>query len=74
MASFALNDRGETTVGATAEAMAAALGEDDNVDVVGLNCGTGPAGAYDALQKVLRSTGKPVVVIPYQLKDSTASI
>jgi len=64
VASFAVNDRCETAVGATADAMATALDEDNDVDVVGLNCGTGPAGAYDALQKVLSATGKPVVVIP----------
>jgi len=64
VASFAVNDRGETAVGASAGSMAAALNADDNVDVVSLNCGTGPAGAYDALQKVLPVTGKPVVVMP----------
>ncbi len=37
---------------------------DANVDVVGINCGTGPSGAFDALQAILPHTGKPVVVMP----------
>jgi homocysteine S-methyltransferase len=31
---------------------------------IGLNCGTGPAGIYEALLKVLPVTGKPVIVMP----------
>jgi len=44
--------------------MASALSGDDNVDIVGINCGTGPSGAFDALQAILPHTGKPVVVMP----------
>ena len=64
LASFVLNDRGETALGMRAETMASALSGDDNVDIVGINCGTGPSGAFDALQAVLPHTGKPVVVMP----------
>ncbi|MFW6145816.1 MAG: bifunctional homocysteine S-methyltransferase/methylenetetrahydrofolate reductase [Planctomycetota bacterium] len=63
-ASFAVNEHGETTAGAPADAMAEGLDRDPNVDIIGLNCGTGPAGAYDALQAVLRVTDKPVHVAP----------
>jgi len=64
LASFALTQRGETALGTRAEAMMSALDEDPNVDIVGLNCGTGPSGTFDALQAVLPLTGKPVVVMP----------
>ncbi len=64
LASFALNDRGETAVGMKAGAIAQALDADDNVDAVGINCGTGPAGVFDALQSVLPLVTKPVVVMP----------
>ncbi len=64
VASFAVNAHGETIVGAPAEAMARALDADKNVDVVGLNCGIGPAGWFDVLPAVLAATRKPVIVSP----------
>ena len=64
LASFVLNDREETAVGVKASAIAQALDADENVDAVGINCGTGPAGVFDALQSVLPLVGKPVVVMP----------
>ncbi len=64
LACFAVNERGESSVGASADALAAALDANDDVDAVGLNCGNGPAGAFEALQHVLPHTGKPVVVMP----------
>ncbi|MGA7104415.1 MAG: bifunctional homocysteine S-methyltransferase/methylenetetrahydrofolate reductase [Candidatus Deferrimicrobiaceae bacterium] len=64
LASFALNDREETAVGVKASAIARALDADENVDAIGINCGTGPAGVFDALQSVLPLVGKPVVVMP----------
>lgn len=64
LASFAVDEEGETTAGTLAEKMAAVLEADPHVDVVGLNCGTGPAGIYEALLKVLPVTNKPVVVMP----------
>jgi methionine synthase I (cobalamin-dependent)/5,10-methylenetetrahydrofolate reductase len=64
LASFALNDRGETALGTKAEAMTAALDADPHVDIVGINCGVGPSGTFDALHAVLPHTGKPVVVMP----------
>ena len=64
LASFAINQRGETALGTHAETMASALDENPNVDVIGINCGTGPSGIFDALPSVLQFTGKPVVVMP----------
>jgi methionine synthase / methylenetetrahydrofolate reductase(NADPH) len=64
LASFVLNERGETALGTRAEAMASALNADGNVDIVGINCGTGPSGVFDALLVVLPHTVKPVVVMP----------
>jgi len=64
LASFMLNIRGETALGTRAEAIAAALSEEESVDAVGINCGTGPAGVFDALPSVLSATTKPVVVMP----------
>ncbi len=64
LASFVLTDRGETATGVAASAMAQALDGDDNVDVIGINCGTGPAGVFDALQTVLPLVSKPMVVMP----------
>jgi len=64
LASFVLNDRGETALGTRAEAIAEALSAEESVDAVGINCGTGPAGVFDALPAVLSATTKPVVVMP----------
>ncbi|OGP77115.1 MAG: bifunctional homocysteine S-methyltransferase/methylenetetrahydrofolate reductase [Deltaproteobacteria bacterium RBG_16_64_85] len=64
LASFVLNERGETAVGTRAETMARTLSADENVDLVGINCGVGPAGVFDALQAVLPVATKPVVVMP----------
>lgn len=40
------------------------LDADRNVDWIGLNCGMGPAEILHPLQRVLRRTSKPVVVMP----------
>ncbi|MBI5574834.1 MAG: bifunctional homocysteine S-methyltransferase/methylenetetrahydrofolate reductase [Deltaproteobacteria bacterium] len=64
LASFVLNERGETAVGTSAETMTQVLSSDENVDLIGINCGVGPAGVFDALQAVLPRTKKPFVVMP----------
>ncbi|OPY15353.1 MAG: Bifunctional homocysteine S-methyltransferase/5,10-methylenetetrahydrofolate reductase [Syntrophus sp. PtaB.Bin001] len=64
LASFAVDDEGETASGTPAESIAAVLDADPNVDAIGLNCGTGPSGIYEALLKILPVTDKPVVVMP----------
>ena len=64
LASFAVNQRGETSLGAHVETMTSALDEDQNVDIIGINCGAGPSGIFDALPSALQFTCKPVVVMP----------
>ena len=64
MASFSTGRYGETALGGNAEAMVSALEANDNVDVVGINCGVGPALAYEAAEKLLPRTSKPFVVMP----------
>lgn len=64
IASFTVNEEGETALGITVEQMAAYLEERPEVNGMGLNCGTGPAAAFDALERVLKVTGKPVLVMP----------
>ena len=64
LASFAVSQEGITAVGTPAEAMVEALQNEPAVDVVGLNCAIGPAGAFDALQTILPLTSKPVIVMP----------
>lgn len=64
IASFTVDQEGVTAVGTPAETMVDGLQADENVDVIGINCGTGPAGTFDTLQEVLPLTTKPVVVMP----------
>ena len=64
IASFAVSEEGRTATGAGAEHVAALLDADANVDVIGLNCGAGPAGLMEPLRTVLSRTSKPVVVMP----------
>ncbi len=45
-------------------AWAAMLDADGNVDLIGLNCGMGPSEIFYPLQRVLKNTAKPVVVMP----------
>jgi homocysteine S-methyltransferase len=63
-ASFNVSPRGETIVGREIEAMVDALEKSDNVDGIGINCGVGPALAYDMVQRALPLTTKPFVVMP----------
>ena len=64
IASFTVNQEGVTAMGTQAETMVDGLQESPDVDVIGVNCGTGPAGAFDALQQVLPRAAKPVVTMP----------
>lgn len=40
------------------------LNDDPNVDIVGLNCGRGPADLFESVRRVTGATAKPVVVMP----------
>ncbi len=64
IASFTVSQEGVTAVGTSAAAMVEGLEDARDVDVIGVNCGTGPAGAFDALQTILPLTTKPVIVMP----------
>lgn len=64
IASFTVNHEGVTSTGTAAETVAERLQENPGVHAVGINCGTGPAGAFAALERVIRHTSKPVVVMP----------
>jgi len=64
IASFAVDEDGKTASGTSAEVMADTLSGDGNVDVVGLNCGTGPANYYDVLRRILAHSAKPVLAMP----------
>ncbi|MBN1867774.1 bifunctional homocysteine S-methyltransferase/methylenetetrahydrofolate reductase [Candidatus Sumerlaeota bacterium] len=63
-ASFTVGLHGETVLGNRIEDMVAALDADENVDAIGINCGIGPAPAYDALERALPLTRKPFIVMP----------
>jgi len=63
-ASFTVNDAGETALGAQAESVVAALNDAASVDAIGLNCGAGPAGVYEVLERVLPLTQKPFLAMP----------
>ncbi|MFN2351752.1 MAG: bifunctional homocysteine S-methyltransferase/methylenetetrahydrofolate reductase [Kiritimatiellia bacterium] len=45
-------------------AWARALDDDENVDLIGANCGLGPSGILYPLQRILRNVSKPVIVMP----------
>jgi len=73
IASFAVDDDGRTAAGTSAEVMADQLDADENVDAIGLNCGTGPAGLYEPLRSVLARTSKPVIAMPNAGSPKTVS-
>ncbi len=64
LASFSTGQYGETALGGSAESMVSDLEANENVDAVGINCGVGPALAYDAVERLLPRTSKPFVVMP----------
>ncbi|NCO42926.1 MAG: bifunctional homocysteine S-methyltransferase/methylenetetrahydrofolate reductase [Armatimonadetes bacterium CG_4_10_14_3_um_filter_66_18] len=63
IASFTVNQFGQTAMGTEADVIVAELERDDRVDAIGTNCGTGPAGAFDTLERILPLTSKPVIVM-----------
>jgi homocysteine S-methyltransferase len=63
-ASFTVNQLLETAVGTPLEQMVAALAAHPAVAGIGMNCGVGPAHAYDAAARALALTRKPVIVMP----------
>jgi methionine synthase I (cobalamin-dependent)/5,10-methylenetetrahydrofolate reductase len=63
-ASFTLGERGETAVGTPLETMVAALADAAQVHGIGINCGVGPAHAYEFAERALALTSKPLLVMP----------
>ncbi|MBF0433653.1 MAG: bifunctional homocysteine S-methyltransferase/methylenetetrahydrofolate reductase [Fibrobacteria bacterium] len=63
-ASFSVNEEGVAHDGKHIKDYSRALELHAHVDIVGINCGMGPAGAYDALKTVIPICSKPVVVMP----------
>jgi len=63
-ASFTVNEKGETAHGTALEQIVDRLDQDPNVNAVGINCGVGPALAFDILEKALPITKKPFFVMP----------
>jgi methionine synthase I (cobalamin-dependent)/5,10-methylenetetrahydrofolate reductase len=65
LASFVPEECPPDSKGDSREAVwAGILDANDDVDLIGLNCGMGPAEIMRPLQDVLSRTGKPVVVMP----------
>ncbi|MBD3315608.1 MAG: bifunctional homocysteine S-methyltransferase/methylenetetrahydrofolate reductase, partial [Chitinivibrionales bacterium] len=64
IASFTVGSDGATVLGTPATVMVNALDAHERVNAIGLNCGVGPAGAYDTLENVMGLTQKPVLVMP----------
>jgi homocysteine S-methyltransferase len=62
--SFAFARNGETALGTKLETVIRELDANPSVAGIGLNCGVGPADAYDLVEKALHLTRKPVVVMP----------
>lgn len=64
MVSFAFGEQGETAHGVPVEQVVAALEADPRVDIIGLNCGCGPAPLYEVTERALLHTRKPLVAMP----------
>lgn len=64
LASFSIRSGTETALGSRVEAFASALNADPNIDLIGLNCGVGPAQTYAAAEHILPLLSKPLVCLP----------
>ena len=63
-ASFAVDENGETALARHLTDLMTRLEEDPNVDIVGMNCGIGPAAMCDLAQLAIKYTSKPFVAMP----------
>jgi homocysteine S-methyltransferase len=64
LACFSVRSGEETTLGSRVEAFATTLNSDPNVDLIGINCGVGPAQIYEAAEHSLPLLSKPLVCLP----------
>ncbi|MFW5870644.1 MAG: homocysteine S-methyltransferase family protein, partial [Candidatus Sumerlaeota bacterium] len=62
--SFAFAEGARTPQGAEIEQVIAELDQDERVDVIGLNCGAGPAPVYDAFERARVMSQKPFLIQP----------
>ncbi|OQY31797.1 MAG: bifunctional homocysteine S-methyltransferase/methylenetetrahydrofolate reductase [Spirochaetaceae bacterium 4572_59] len=63
-ASFTLTEEGYTPAGESLETVISKLNESENVQMIGLNCGTGPSHLYEWVVKGIAYTKKPLIVMP----------
>ena len=61
---FTVGSEGETCYGQPIEEMVSALNACEAVDAIGMNCGTGPSHLYVAVERAIRLTDKPFIVMP----------
>jgi len=64
LASFAVNEAGESALGVSAVSLVQLLQNSPDVDGVGLNCGTGPGPLYEIAEDCLPLCSKPFFVMP----------
>jgi homocysteine S-methyltransferase len=64
LASYMLDPQAAGGSGQREQDVAHMLQSDPNVDLIGLNCGRGPADLLDSVRAVVGATSKPVVVMP----------
>ncbi|NQU45026.1 homocysteine S-methyltransferase family protein, partial [bacterium] len=63
-ASVTVDEEGKNAIGTPVEDLVSSLENDPDVDSIGINCGTGPASAYEAVDRALKLTTKPLFVMP----------
>lgn len=64
LASFTVDENGENTQGCKVEDIVRLLNDSEHVDIIGMNCGTGPSYLYNAAERALKLTAKPFVLMP----------
>ncbi len=63
-ASFTLTEEGYTPGGESLRIVIDKLNRSDAVQMIGLNCGTGPSHLYEWVREAMGLTEKPVIVLP----------
>ena len=64
LASFTVDENGENAQGKKVEDIVRLLTESPHVDIIGMNCGTGPSHLYNAAERAIKLTSKPMVIMP----------
>lgn len=63
-ACFSVNEEGVSADNLTAVEITKLLKTNEKVDIIGINCGIGPAAAYRILSDIIHISSKPVIVMP----------